>query len=340
MLCLSVWRHHVICYAHISTLRYVTSWRAYLQEGGSLASSGIASPAKSESSDDMGFSQSPDSQVMQQQMDWLLLKLITSSHTSSAAPAEASTQTPAPEVRAEANGNSTTGASTILTAAQTARAEYSQDNQVEEASSDDTKLSYKQNSEDAAEWNDVLERQHNEVQTKVAAAAEPSQQLESLTQQLREAQVKLEASQAVAADAFALRHQLNQLQSKVTASEQQAAQSEHLREQVSQLQQDLQSAQQLASSLQKQLDTESQGPISDRALHSRSSSRAEMDLAVSRTESQLDMDQPSASMSIAESDLVEAASYAIQAQASASAYLAASLQCTLSTPGSGLHMAC
>lgn len=48
-----------------------------MQEQGSLASSGIASPAKSESSDDMGFSASPDSQVMQQQMDWLLLKLIT-----------------------------------------------------------------------------------------------------------------------------------------------------------------------------------------------------------------------------------------------------------------------
>ena len=234
-----------------------------MQEQGSLASSGIASPAKSESSDDMGFSHSPDSQVMQQQMDWLLLKLITFSRPTS------------PETAAEA-------------------ASEADDNSMPSPRQPSSKA-------DDHTLGDSLN--------------EAVKQVESLQGELKSVQARLEASEEVAAEAAGVQQELLQLQSRLTSSEQQAAQREHL---VSQLQSDLQAAQQLAGSLQQQLDrakaeASSQGP----AHHSRSSSRSEMELSVSRTQSQQqEMEQPSGSMTTAEADLVEAASNAIQAQAS------------------------
>ena len=240
-----------------------------LQEQGSLASSGIASPAKSESSDDMAFSHSPDSQVMQQQMDWLLLKLIAFSRPTS--------PETAPEAAPEIDGDSMVSPRDVPAP---------------------SKPSGK---EDDHAPGDSLN--------------EAVKQVESLQEELKSAQAQLEASQEAAAEAAGVQQELLQLQSRLTASEQQAAQSKHL---MSQLQSDLQSAQQLAGSLQQQLDrakaeASSQGP----AHHSRSSSRSEVELSVSRTQSQQqEMEQPSGSMTTTEADLVEAASNAIQAQAS------------------------
>ena len=241
----------------------------WVQEQGSLASSGVASPAKSESSDEMGFSHSPDSQVMQKQMDWLLLKLITFSRPTS------------PETAVEA-------------------ASEADDESM--PSPRDVQASTKPSSKaDDHALGDTLN--------------EAVKQIESLQGKLKSVQARLEASEAVAAEAAGVQQELLQLQSRLTASEQQAAQSEHL---VSQLQSDLQTAQQLAGSSQQQLDrakaeASSQAP----AHHSRSSSRSEVELSVSRAQSQQqEMEQPSGSITTTEADLVEAASSAIQAQAS------------------------
>ena len=235
-----------------------------MQEQASLASSGIASPAKSEASDEIGFSHSPDSRVMQQQMDWLLHKLIPFSRPTS------------PEAASEADDDS------LVTPR-------------------DVQAPSKPSSK--ADDHAVADSLNEDVSQ------------ESLQGELKSVQARLEAAEEVAAEAAGVQQELLQLQSRLTASEQQAAQSQHL---VSQLQSDLQTAQQLAGSLQQQLDktkaeTGSQSP----AHHSRSSSRSDVELNVSQTQSQQqEMEHPVGLITIAEADLVEAASDAIEAQAS------------------------
>ena len=293
-----------------------------MQEQGSLASSGIASPAKSESSDDMGFGHSPDSQVMQQQMDWLLLKLITSTHPTS--PETAS------EAGTEANGNS------IVCPRETQASSQSScranDDALGDNSADEVSISREAELDAAcsteapshgkqSEADDIhtLERRQAQLQSELDSSQKAVEQVESLQGELKSVQTQLEASQEAGAEAAGLQQEVLQLHSRLIASEQQAAQNQHLTQQVSQLQCDLQTAQEVRTALQQQLDSakaeaSSQGP----AHHSRSSSRSDMELSVSRTESQQEMEQPSASMSIAEADLVEAASNAIQAQVSGS----------------------
>ena len=241
----------------------------WVQEQGSLASSGIASPAKSEASDDLGFGQTPDSQVMQQQMDWLLLKLITFSRPTS--------PETAPEPASEADEDRMVSPRDVQAPAKPS------------SKADDPAVRDSTN--------------------------EAGKQVASLQGELKSVQAQLQASEEVAAEAAGVQQELLQLHSRLTASGQQEAESQQL---VSQLQTDLQTAQQLAGSLQQQLDrakaeASSQGP----AHHSRSSSRSEMELSVSRTQlQQQEVEQPVRSMTIAEADLVEAASNAIQAQAS------------------------
>lgn len=293
-----------------------------LQEQGSLASSGIASPAKSESSDEMGFSHSPDSQVMQQQMDWLLLKLITSSQATSPDSLFTADTEPAMQAAiADANGNnmhSPSKAQRVKNFSSQADYEAIGDNLAEELSmSPEAELEGTK----AASHNNqaVAEQQHTveQLQSHPHSAHEANTQAESLRRELKSVQARLEASQAATAEAAGLRQELLQLHSRLTASEQQAAQSQHLTQQVSQLQSDLQTAQELAAALQVQVDIakpggSSQGP----AGHSRASSRSDMELSVSQAGLQQElMEQASMSMSITEADLVEAASNAIQAQA-------------------------
>lgn len=297
-----------------------------MQEQGSLASSGIASPAKSESSDEMGFSHSPDSQVMQQQMDWLLLKLITSGQaTSPDTPFTANTEPAMQAAVADANGNngnnmhSPSKAQLVSKSASQADDEAVQDNVADELSmSPEAELDGTEapshNNQDVAEQQDSVEQLHSHPHS----AHDATTQAESLRGELRSVQAQLEASQAAAAEAAGLRQELLQLHSRLTASEQQAAQNQDLIQQVSQLQSDLQTAHQLAAALQVQLDSAKPGGSSHGlAGHSRASSRSDMELGLPQAGLQQElMEQASMSMSIAEADLVEAASNAIQAQAS------------------------
>ena len=245
----------------------------------------------------MSFSQSPDSQIMQQQMDWLLLRLINTSHNTPEATSDAVADgaTAPAEGVADANG----------------------DHSSSPAASQPLPVGQAQHMPDSQERGE-------ETGVEPEMSDEQVKQVESMSQQLQLAQTELGHSEAAAAEAPTLQKELAQLQSRLIESEQQAAQSQQLAQQVSVLQSDLKAAQDAAGALQQQLDNstkEARAQGQDRALHSRSSSRSEMDLSISRSESQQEMDQPSTSIiSIVEADLIEAASNAIQAQASGSSH--------------------
>ena len=109
-----------------------------------------------------------------------------------------------------------------------------------------------------------------------------------------------------------LQAQLADVQTSPNSTEESAADIEHLKQQLVQLQADLHSSQARSAALEQQLEDA-------KAQASSSPSQAEMPRPLSPSHSllqsgQQNMEQPSASMTTAEADLVEAASNAIQAQ--------------------------
>ena len=132
--------------------------------------------------------------------------------------------------------------------------------------------------------------QLSEVSPSSSSDQEPAQQPELLQAQLAELRISLSTSEAAAGDVEPLRQQLEQLQADLHAS--------HI----------------TCGSLQQQLkDVKAQAPLTaEKPVLSSSTSLPPGDQS---------MNQPSASMTTAEADLVEAASNAIQAQVESSIHI-------------------
>lgn len=188
----------------------------------------------------------------------------------------------------------------------------------------------------------LLQDQISQLQYKLASTQEDVNQVDSLREQLLSVQAELEASQATAAEAAASKEQLSELHAKLVIVQEQAqhpqllqaqladlqrsltaaeevAADEPLKQQLNQLQAELQSSHEHTASLQQQLEAiqaqaDSSQPHDTHlspALSQTVSSKADFGGESSSGQS---MEQPSASMTTAEADLVEAASNAIQAQ--------------------------
>ncbi|KAA6417667.1 MAG: hypothetical protein FRX49_12355 [Trebouxia sp. A1-2] len=296
----------------------------------SAPNSGMVSPAKSEFSDDQDFNQSVSSEAMQKQLDWLLAKLMT-----------AETASATDEAGVVINGNDMPGSVAPRPTSPAAHSSDQHDNGVHQgAESAEMPVDFHANTHHSV---GSLNERISQLQSELATSQEKAEEADALRRQVARLKVRLEEAQDQIQEVDSLRQQLADTQAQASSSpptealqahEHGSAKTEALQEQITQMESQLAHAQQqlseqasvreelLSSSLAHSVVLEQQLENA-KAQASSAPSQAEMPRPLSPSHSlqqsgQQSMEQPSASMTIAEADLVEAASNAIQAQVSPS----------------------